>query len=128
MEEIINNIMQSPENTNPNVLRSQLQNIGGSGGGAVYATFTEDKGTWTCDKTYDELKAAYDLGSIIFGCVMGGIVFPMLFVTYGGTSGFVGTATLADGSPTITALYYYRLSIQDNDTVFVREAVKEFLT
>ena len=35
MEEIINNIMQSPEDTNPNVLRSQLQNISsGSGGDA----------------------------------------------------------------------------------------------
>ena len=35
MEEIINNIMQSPENTNPNILRSQLQSIAGSGGGGV---------------------------------------------------------------------------------------------
>lgn len=35
MEEIINNIMQSPENTNPNVLRSQLQNIGGGGSGGA---------------------------------------------------------------------------------------------
>lgn len=30
MEEIINNVMQSPENTNPNVLRSQLQKMSGS--------------------------------------------------------------------------------------------------
>lgn len=36
MEEIINNVMQSPENTNPNVLRSQLSEIdGGSGSGGV---------------------------------------------------------------------------------------------
>lgn len=35
MEEIINNVMQSPENTNPNVLRSQLQNIGGGSGGDI---------------------------------------------------------------------------------------------
>lgn len=33
MEEIINSIMQSPENTNPNVLRGQLEGLatGGSG-------------------------------------------------------------------------------------------------
>ena len=33
MEEIINSVMQSPENTNPNVLRSQLQSVGGSSSG-----------------------------------------------------------------------------------------------
>lgn len=33
MEELINNIMQSPENTNPNVLRSQLKAIQGEGSG-----------------------------------------------------------------------------------------------
>ena len=45
MEEIINNIMQSPENTNPNVLRSQLQNIssgdtGGSGADGEMSVYT----------------------------------------------------------------------------------------
>ena len=34
MEEIINSVMQSPENTNPNVLRSQLKAIQGEGGGS----------------------------------------------------------------------------------------------
>ena len=36
MEEIINSVMQSPENTNPNVLRSQLQSIGGDSDGSVF--------------------------------------------------------------------------------------------
>lgn len=36
-----------------------------SGGCVVYATFTEDNGTWSCDKTYAELKAAYDAGSVV---------------------------------------------------------------
>lgn len=41
---------------------------GSSSGAAVYATFsTEDGGTsWTCDKTFEELKTAYDAGSLIF--------------------------------------------------------------
>lgn len=32
MEEIINSVMQSPENTNPNVLRSQLSKMDGGSG------------------------------------------------------------------------------------------------
>lgn len=41
---------------------------GSSSGAAVYATFsTEDGGaSWTCDKTFEELKTAYDAGSLIF--------------------------------------------------------------
>ena len=33
MDELIKNLMNTPENTNPNVLRGQLQKIAGSGGG-----------------------------------------------------------------------------------------------
>ena len=67
MEEIINNVMQSPENTNPNVLRSQLQNIeGGSGGGGVFVV-TFDANNWelknpviTADKTITEIRNAIE--------------------------------------------------------------------
>lgn len=73
MEEIINSVMQSPENTNPNVLRSQLNTIqgsgssGGSGSELVYATITQvDENTWTCDKTGTELAIAASEGKNVY--------------------------------------------------------------
>lgn len=41
---------------------------GSGGGGAVYAMLTQDAETevWSCDKTYAELKAAYDAGKTVF--------------------------------------------------------------
>ena len=63
MEEIINSVMQSPENTNPNVLRSQLKAIqgegsGSSGGGVLMVTDTDG----TLDKTMGEIQDAYLAG------------------------------------------------------------------
>ena len=70
MEEIINSVMQSPENTNPNILRSQLQKMGGSNEGAVYVTITQtDTDTWTCDKTGTELAIAASEGKNVYAIV-----------------------------------------------------------
>lgn len=59
MEEIINSIMQSPENTNPNVLRGQLQGIMGAGDSVliVHAS-TDSSHTQTLDKTWKEIHDA----------------------------------------------------------------------
>lgn len=69
MEEIINSVMQSPENTNPNVLRSQLQSVGGGSGsgGALVVNATVDFTTnkATCDKTAGEMWSAAENGDII---------------------------------------------------------------
>ena len=65
MEEIINNIMQSPENTNPNVLRSQLQNIGGGSGGSFVIGGTVSGTTVTLDKTAGEIFAAMKKQNVI---------------------------------------------------------------
>lgn len=66
MEEIINSVMQSPENTNPNVLRSQLQNIGGGSGDGDPNTQQTIIGTmanpWG-DVSYSELAAALHNGN-----------------------------------------------------------------
>lgn len=63
MEEIINSVMQSPENTNPNVLRSQLQGIsGGSGGGAFVVGV--DPETEALDKTAREIMDAMPQKSV----------------------------------------------------------------
>lgn len=42
MDELINNLMNTPENTNPNVLRGQLQKIAGSGSGMPDASGLKD--------------------------------------------------------------------------------------
>ena len=57
MEEIINSVMQSPENTNPNVLRGQLQKIGGGSGGGVFVVGM-DAETAMLDKTAREIMDA----------------------------------------------------------------------
>ena len=72
MEEIINSVMQSPENTNPNVLRSQLQNIGGGGGGAeiipgVVANLSAT--TMTVEMPFETLAQKLSEGAIIVATV-----------------------------------------------------------
>ena len=97
MEEIINNIMQSPENTNPNILRSQLQNIGDGGGGAVYATFTKSGDTWSCDKTAAELKAAYEAGKALIANIEYTWIVPMIMLDYGSIQFFEASAVSVNG-------------------------------
>ena len=61
MEEVIDSVMQSPENTNPNVLRSQLSKISGgsaAGGGGNVAVFEADaKGVEFNGEHFDTLYA-----------------------------------------------------------------------
>ena len=71
MEEIINSVMQSPENTNPNVLRGQLSKIADSsdsGTLVVHATATDDgygNTIYTLDKTAAEIIAAARVGYVV---------------------------------------------------------------
>ena len=61
MEEIINSVMQSPENTNPNVLRSQLQKIDGASSGLTrdfLISANSEGDTVVLDKTYKEIYSA----------------------------------------------------------------------
>ena len=53
------------------------------GGGTVYATFTKSENKWTCDKTYAELKAAYDAGNLLIATVEN-IITNAVVVQYGG--------------------------------------------
>ena len=69
MEEIINSVMQSPENTNPNVLRSQLQSVGGSSSGSEpFIVEIEGIGTGqglSTTAVFADAKAAFFAGRII---------------------------------------------------------------
>lgn len=58
MEEIINYAINTPENTNPNILRSMLQTASNSSsGGVAFVTVSYDEATDTeyIDKSYNEL-------------------------------------------------------------------------
>ena len=67
MDEVINYVMETPGNTNPNVLRGMLQNSSGGGNAAFYVTFSgsTSESTAACDKTFAEVKEAYDAGKVI---------------------------------------------------------------
>lgn len=65
-DEIFDYVMHSPENTNPAVLRSLLDGIEG---GTEYfdVTYTQatSEDTPTVNKTFTEIKSAYETGKII---------------------------------------------------------------
>ena len=66
MEEIIDNIMQSPENTNPNVLRGQLQEM--APGGDIFVVnfiYNEQTYKYACDRSYDEVLSAINSGKTV---------------------------------------------------------------
>lgn len=66
--DIINYVMQSPDNTNPNVLRGLLNNIN-SNIDIFVVTITETgsgrNATYSSDKTFNEIAAAYNAGKYI---------------------------------------------------------------
>ena len=68
-DDVFNYVMNSPEDTNPAVLRSLLNGIqeGGGGGDDFIITYTitdysEPYYEGSLDKTWDEIKAAYTTG------------------------------------------------------------------
>ena len=70
-EEILNYVMDTPENTNRAVLNDMLNELQTSGGATAFTvTFTPTDADWTtftADKTLAEVLAAYEAGSIING-------------------------------------------------------------
>ena len=75
MDEIIDYVMETPGNTNPNVLRGMLNNSGGSGSGVLIVNGTIDAETQmdTLDKTWQEI---HDAGyAIIREVLRGNVMF-----------------------------------------------------
>lgn len=76
-EDIINYVMETPENSNPAVLRGMLDSYsggggsggGGSGGGVFWVTFTYDEshGLFSTDKTPTEICEAASNGVLVRG-------------------------------------------------------------
>lgn len=81
INDIFNYVMDTPDNTNPNVLRSMLNNLeeGGSGGGVLVVTCTRTgspvPSSITADKTCKEIFDAYAAGTnVVF---LGANYFPL---------------------------------------------------
>ena len=69
-EQVMDYVMNSPANTNPNVLSGMLDSIADAGGGGtllfvVNGTPNIADLTVTTDKTYEEIRAAYDSGALV---------------------------------------------------------------
>ena len=65
--EIFDYVMNSPENTNPAVLGSMLNNLesGGDTGDPLIVTFSGEYGN-SCDKTFAEIKSAFESGRRVY--------------------------------------------------------------
>ena len=95
MDEIINYVNNSPENTNPNVLRGMLNNMdssqqssgGSSGGGIFFVTVTggwdNDEFAGTSDKSVSEIISAWAAGNLpVLGVVSEGTLDPGPYFVY----------------------------------------------
>ena len=85
MDEIINYVMTNPENTNPNILRSMLENYGGGGGLFVVNVIpdeTDESGeTYIADKTAKECYDAFMAGMNVY-CYYDMSYFPINDVAF----------------------------------------------
>ena len=65
-EDIIDYVMKTPENTNPNILRSLLDSEANNNKFIVTLTPTAEDFSGTMDKTVAEINAAYEAGQEIW--------------------------------------------------------------
>ena len=88
--DIIDYVTETPGNTNRAILGSMLDSFASSGGGGGSAsnfvvTFNGDRqsGSWTSDKTFADVKSAYDNGQNIVGKYTKGVItFYMPLMAY----------------------------------------------
>ena len=96
----------------------------GCGNDVIFAniTYDENNEAFACDKTFSELKAAYDAGQLIIGV---GIGFCTMTYTkpFSGKSVFIGYViginAPAEDSMLASTLRYARVQVYDDDTVIV---------
>lgn len=69
-EDIMNYVMNTPGNTNPNVLGPMLDELGDN---RFIVTFTYDEPNdiWNADKTFEECVAAWNNGKMLFAMLGG---------------------------------------------------------
>ena len=78
MDEIIDYVMETPQNTNPNVLRSMLENLNGGSSESNNFVFTYDPATRMTNKTYAEIAEAMKNHKLVLCDII-------IDNTYGGT-------------------------------------------
>lgn len=79
VEAIVKYIMESPENTNPAILKQMIQQIGGSNGMVVHLT-SQDESTWVADKTVAEVFEAIQNGqAVVAEAIMGATAIVLNF-------------------------------------------------
>lgn len=66
MDEVINYVMETPGNTNPNVLKGMLEKSDGDDRFIVRLTPTNDDFSGVMDKTCAQITAAYEVGKDIW--------------------------------------------------------------
>lgn len=126
-DDVFNYVMNSPEDTNPAVLRSLLNGIeeGGSGGVEYFdITYTcEEGGEPSIDKTYTQILSAYNSGKVVRLIIPAGnqvdtdVIYYTLKMTLCGLSMYdndenyvefsffcVGNGLLGDNTYSVTAL------------------------
>lgn len=114
-EEIFEYVTETPENTNPAVLRSMLNELsgGGSGGAGLFVVniqYNDSTGEYEVDKTLEEIKAAYLRNDAIVGVYAGQTVFAAPYLegegeeeyfsvdfTFVGYSGKIGDESVLTG-------------------------------
>lgn len=68
-EEILNYVMDTPDNTNRMVLSDMLDEFSSGGGASILVVgVTEEGSFWNCDKTWQEIYEAFLSGSVRLSC------------------------------------------------------------
>ena len=62
-EDIVNYVMDNPDNTNPAVLRDMLNQLSSGGGGGLIIQASEENYTITLNKTFKEINDVISTGS-----------------------------------------------------------------
>jgi len=103
IDDIVNYVFSSPENSNPNVLRSMLSELnGGSSNNDVITMkvniiIDSDENVYL-DKTWQELYDAFNAGKI-------------LYTIYDGMKGFLTDFPYTDGRYGVVVIFKYHLSV-----------------
>ena len=81
---ILNYVTETPGNTNRAVLGSMLDDVGVAESDVLFVCITTDSSGYVADKTYDEIKTAYESGKVVI--LKSGFVNEMLVPGIGNTS------------------------------------------
>ena len=134
MEEIINSVMQSPENTNPNVLRGQLKAIQGEGSGGPGYSVEKQRTTLFDGNVFTKGDPN---GSLFYRTISEYITAPTIIVTFGDDEyileqtsvggGAMRYGEFGDDGPLFTNIPFAVVSNTNNQTRLYTESSGSYL-